>query len=93
MSDGFHKQHWLIVLLAVVLIFGASKLRSVGSDPSAPRSGACPEILVEGLRAGLGGAVKRFKEGMRADDGRIRQINVDAHIIEGKFKNKTCGNA
>lgn len=29
---SFSIWHWLIVLLAVVLIFGTKKLRSVGSD-------------------------------------------------------------
>lgn len=44
---SFSIWHWLIVLLAVVLIFGTRKLRSVGSD----LGGA-----VKGFKDGMQGA-------------------------------------
>lgn len=32
MMGGISIQHWLLVLLVVVLIFGTKKLRNIGSD-------------------------------------------------------------
>lgn len=40
----------------------------------------------------LGGAVKGFKEGMRTDNGPVKQINEGSQIIEGEVKDKTLSN-
>jgi len=37
----------------------------------------------------LGGAVKGFKEGMRADDDAAKQLNEAGRTIEGEVKDKT----
>ena len=37
----------------------------------------------------LGGAVKGFKEGMRADDDAAKQLNETGRTIEGEVKDKT----
>jgi len=37
----------------------------------------------------LGGAVKGFKEGMRADDESAKQVKEESLTIEGEVKDKT----
>lgn len=41
----------------------------------------------------LGGAVKGFKEGMRADDEPAARLEADGKIIEDEVKGKTHSNA
>jgi len=40
----------------------------------------------------LGGAVKGFKEGMRADDEPAKQIKEHGHTFEGEVKDKKTTN-
>lgn len=41
----------------------------------------------------LGGAVKGFKESMRADEEQPKQLSEGGQTIEGEVKNKTHSNA
>jgi len=41
----------------------------------------------------MGGAVKGFKEGMRSDDGPVRQLSEAGQSINSEINNKVRGNA
>ena len=45
------------------------------------------------MGADLGGAVRGFKEGMRADDEPAARLEADGKIIEDEVKGKTHSNA
>ena len=70
---SFSIWHWLIVLSVVVLVFGTSKLRSIGSD--------------------LGGAVRGFKDGMKAAEDPAGQLNDGGQVIDGAATSRTRSEA
>jgi sec-independent protein translocase protein TatA len=41
----------------------------------------------------MGGAVKGFKEGMRSDDGSVKQLSEAGQSINSEINNKARGNA
>ncbi|BCK88638.1 Sec-independent protein translocase protein TatA [Sideroxyarcus emersonii] len=57
---SFSIWHWLIVLLAVVLIFGTRKLRSVGSD-----LGGAVKGFKDGMQAASNAPGRPESEGRR----------------------------
>ncbi len=63
---GLSIWHWLIVLLAVVMVFGTKKLRNMGSD----LGGA-----VKGFKEGMGAGdetAKQIREGDQAIEDEVK---------------------
>lgn len=75
---AFGIQHWLIVLLVVVLIFGTKKLRNIGSDLGS---------AVKGFKDGVKGSEEPAKASEQTQQvAQSQTVNKDPNTVDVNSK-------
>jgi sec-independent protein translocase protein TatA len=81
---SFSIWHWLIVLLVVVLIFGTTKLKNVGSD-----LGGAVKGFKDGMRDGTTGADTAIPPSQQVGSSPASATKADANTVDVEAKTKS----